>query len=82
MNRIQLKIITSCVLSVGCASVNLLQAQNRPNIIVILSDDQGWGDLSINGNKNLRTPNIDKLAHQGVRFTQFYVSPVCSPTRA
>ena len=82
MNRIQLKIITSCVLSVGCASVNLLQAQNRPNIVVILSDDQGWGDLSINGNKNLRTPNIDKLAKQGVRFTHFYVSPVCSPTRA
>ncbi len=54
----------------------------RPNVIIILSDDQGWGDLSINGNKNLSTPNIDRLAESGVRFTRFFVSPVCSPTRA
>lgn len=54
----------------------------RPNIIVIMSDDQGWGDLSINGNRNLHTPNIDYLAQTGVRFNHFYVSPVCSPTRA
>jgi arylsulfatase A-like enzyme len=53
-----------------------------PNIIVIMSDDQGWGDLSMNGNKNLHTPNIDLLAEKGVRFDRFYVSPVCSPTRA
>lgn len=53
-----------------------------PNVIVILSDDQGWGDLSCNGNKNLSTPHIDSLAKQGARFEQFYVCPVCSPTRA
>lgn len=56
--------------------------ENRPNIIIILSDDQGWGDLSINGNKNISTPNIDRLAQNGVTFENFYVSPVCSPTRA
>jgi arylsulfatase A-like enzyme len=55
---------------------------SRPNVIVIVTDDQGWGDLSINGNKNLNTPNIDKLAVNGAYFTQFYVCPVCSPTRA
>ena len=54
----------------------------NPNIILIMSDDQGWGDLSINGNQNLHTPNIDLLAEKGVRFNHFYVSPVCSPTRA
>lgn len=54
----------------------------RPNVIVILTDDQGWGDLSVHGNTNLRTPNIDRLAHEGARFERFYVSPLCSPTRA
>lgn len=54
----------------------------RPNVIVILTDDQGWGDLSLNGNTNLSTPNIDALGRSGARFDRFYVCPVCSPTRA
>ena len=54
----------------------------RPNVIVILSDDQGWGDLSSNGNNNLSTPHIDSLARDGATFDRFYVCPVCSPTRA
>ena len=57
-------------------------AHERPNVIVILTDDQGWGDLSIHGNSAIETPNIDRLARDGVRFDRFYVSPVCSPTRA
>ena len=56
--------------------------EKQPNIIVILSDDQGWGDLSMNGNTNLSTPNIDKLAMSGATFNHFFVCPVCSPTRA
>lgn len=54
----------------------------QPNIIVILTDDQGWGDLSLNGNTNLSTPNIDSIARDGASFDRFYVCPVCSPTRA
>ncbi len=54
----------------------------HPNVIVILADDQGWGDLSLHGNQNLNTPALDKLARQGAQFTNFYVQPVCSPTRA
>lgn len=54
----------------------------KPNVVIILADDQAWGDLSLNGNKNLQTPNIDKMASEGVRFTNFYVCSVCSPTRA
>jgi arylsulfatase A-like enzyme len=65
----------------SCDNPRESKPQN-PNIIIILSDDQGWGDLSINGNKNLNTANIDRLAQNGVRFNHFYVSPVCSPTRA
>ncbi len=66
-------------LFLSCNSKTII---DPPNIILILTDDQGWGDLSINGNKNLLTPNIDQLAINGVRFDRFYVSPVCSPTRA
>jgi len=58
------------------------RAADRPNVVVILSDDQGWGDLSLNGNSNLATPNIDSLAKDGASFDLFYVCPVCSPTRA
>jgi arylsulfatase A-like enzyme len=54
----------------------------RPNIVILLSDDQGWGDLGINGNKSLRTPHIDSLARRGATFARFYVQPLCSPTRA
>ncbi len=54
----------------------------KPNILVILADDEGWGDLSINGNTNVSTPNIDSLANSGALLERFFVCPVCSPTRA
>lgn len=54
----------------------------QPNVIVILTDDQGWGDVSFHGNTNLSTPNMDSLARLGARFDRFYVCPVCAPTRA
>ena len=54
----------------------------RPNVIVILADDQGWGDVSLHGNPNLSTPNIDSLARDGAQIKHFYVCAVCSPTRA
>ncbi|MCA9050042.1 MAG: arylsulfatase, partial [Planctomycetaceae bacterium] len=63
-------------------AVSLEKPGERPNIIVILTDDQGWGDLSLNGNSNLSTPNVDRLAMEGASFERFYVCPVCSPTRA
>ena len=59
-----------------------LSANDHPNVIVILTDDQGWGDLSLHGNPNLSTPKIDELARQGAQVEHFYVCPVCSPTRA
>lgn len=57
-------------------------ASQRPNVVIILADDQGWGDLSINGNPVVSTPNIDQLAKDGVSLENFYVEAVCSPTRA
>jgi arylsulfatase A-like enzyme len=53
-----------------------------PNVVVILTDDQGWGDLSLHGNHDLKTPHLDSLAREGARFERFFVQPVCSPTRA
>ncbi len=53
-----------------------------PNIVLIITDDQGYGDVGIHGNDRIRTPNMDRLAREGVRFNRFYVCPVCSPTRA
>jgi arylsulfatase A-like enzyme len=61
---------------------NRLNNERAPNIVLILTDDQGWGDLSFNGNTNLDTPNIDQLGNNGAVFEHFYVQPVCAPTRA
>ncbi len=58
------------------------QAGDRPNIVIILADDQGWGDLRLHGNFNLATPNIDSLAGDGAMFDRFFVCAVCAPTRA
>ncbi len=54
----------------------------QPNIILIITDDQGYGDLSCHGNPVLKTPNLDALHAKSVRFTNFHVSPTCAPTRS
>jgi len=58
------------------------QEKRRPNVVLIMTDDQGYGDMSCHGNTKLKTPNIDRLQREGVEFTQFIVCPVCAPTRA
>lgn len=64
-------------------STPLVAAARRPNIVVILCDDLGYSDLGCYGNRVIQTPNLDRLAARGVRFTDFHAtSPVCSPTRA
>ena len=57
-------------------------AVERPNIILIITDDQGYGDLGCHGNPHIKTPNIDRLYAESTRLTQFHVCPVCTPTRA
>ena len=69
-------------LSLGIAMIGNSVQSAQPNIVVILADDQGWGDLSFNGNQIVSTPNIDRIAEEGVSFENFYVSPVSAPTRA
>lgn len=74
--------ILSSLLILGSGFWALGSAAPSPNIVVFLSDDQGWGDLRSSGNGDLATPNIDSLAKSGASFDRFYVCPVCSPTRA
>ncbi len=57
-------------------------AANPPNIVVVMTDDQGCGDFGFTGNQVIRTPNLDQMARESAQMMQFYVSPVCSPTRA
>ena len=56
--------------------------KRKPNVILIMTDDQGYGDMACHGNKWIKTPNLDKLHSECVRLTDFHVSPMCSPTRA
>ena len=71
-------VLLSCV-----NSLNADEFSERPNIIVLLSDDQGWGDVGYNGHPVLQTPNLDVMASEGVRFDRFYAAGhVCTPTRA
>lgn len=56
--------------------------ETRPNVIVVMTDDQGYGDLGIHGNPHVKTPHLDQFARDGVQFSRFYCSPVCAPTRA
>lgn len=63
------------------ATVPRISIGEQPNVIVIITDDQGYGDLSAHGNPVLKTPNMDKFREDAVRFTDFHVAPMCAPTR-
>lgn len=76
-------LLMAVLVALACPALGEVVAKSDPpNIVIILADDQGWGDLSLHGNKDLSTPNIDSLARDGARFDRFYVCAVCAPTRA
>lgn len=85
MNRVARGIV-GLVAAMVCGGIGAApeaaRAEERPNLLVIITDDQGYGDLSIHGNPVVKTPHLDQLARDGVRLDDFHVSPVCSPTRA
>ena len=70
------------VLLTFIAIPGICQTNQRPNVILIITDDQGYGDLGYHGNPIVQTPHLDKLAAASVRLDNFYVSPVCAPTRS
>ncbi|MCP4788042.1 MAG: sulfatase [Fuerstiella sp.] len=74
--------ITSAALLLICAHATHACADDRPNIILIFTDDQGYQDLGCFGSPNIKTPNLDRMAAEGVRLTSFYAQPVCGVSRA
>ena len=62
--------------------LNILGAKPKPNVILIMTDDQGYGDLACHGNPVIKTPNLDQLHAESIRLTDYHVSPFCTPTRA
>lgn len=82
MERIRITALMRCVLILSALLLTATGFAQRPNIIYIMTDDMGYGDLSCYGQKNYTTPNLDKLAAQGVKFLNAYAAaPVCTPTR-
>jgi len=72
-------------LAIACllATISALSAAVKPNFVIILTDDQGYGDLSCFGSKDVNTPHIDKMAREGAKLTSFYMAaPYCTPSRA
>jgi arylsulfatase A-like enzyme len=80
------RIVILALFYIACtalASANLSAApDSRPNVLIVMADDMGYGDLGVHGNPKIKTPNLDRFAGQSVRLKNFYVSPVCAPTRA
>ena len=70
------------LLALLCFQPRCASAADQPNVILVMTDDQGYGDLSCHGNPILKTPNLDRLYAESVRLTDFHVSPFCTPTRA
>lgn len=75
-------VVTACGAVDPASDASMPAAGSRPNILLIITDDQGYGDSSLTGNPILATPHIDALAAEGARVDRFYVNPVCAPTRA
>jgi arylsulfatase A-like enzyme len=79
-NRFLLLLVT--LIAFHCGPSYAAETSAKPNVVIFLADDQGWGDLSTSGNTNIHTPNIDSLARDGVTLDRFFVCSVCAPTRA
>ncbi len=76
--------VLHCVLAISalCTCITPSLAQMRPNVVLVMTDDQGYGDLRCLGNPLLKTPHLDQLFSESVRLTDYHVSPTCSPTRS
>ena len=72
----------SCLALIGMCVAAAPDAAEKPNIVLVMADDQGWGDMAYNGHERVQTPNFDRMAAEALRFDRYYAAaPVCSPTR-
>ena len=74
--------LVPCALLAAIVAIGKSDAAEKPNIVLIMTDDQGYGDLGFHGNEKIDTPVLDRLAQESVRFDRFFVCPYCTPTRA
>ncbi|MGJ8656009.1 MAG: arylsulfatase [Akkermansiaceae bacterium] len=70
------------IIALGLTTATIAVAADKPNVVIVITDDQGYGDMSFTGNTAIKTPNIDKLRTQGTLLNNFHVDPTCAPTRA
>jgi arylsulfatase A-like enzyme len=82
MKTVVLTVVAACALLVIPHASGKQASAARPNVLLIITDDQGYGDFSAHGNPHLKTPNLDQLGAESIQFDRFFVSPVCAPTRA
>jgi len=82
MNKYCLVLFGCLLILSACTNKSEISNANLPNVILIITDDQGYGDFGFYGNPHIKTPFLDNLAAMSTRFNQFYVCPVCAPTRA
>src|SRR5688572_19192108 len=86
MVRTRIAVVAIAVACLAAATAADAQGQpaspQRPNVVLIITDDVGYGDFGSYGAPDIRTPNIDRLAREGVKLTDFYAAPTCTPTRA
>ncbi len=81
MNRLLSATAVSLALCCATSIPSTAAAPPRPNVLIVLVDDVGYGDFSCHGHPFLKTPHIDRLHGESVRFTDFHVAPMCTPTR-
>ncbi len=74
--------IKSCVMALAMVMMCMGAYAQKPNVVFVLTDDQGYGDIHAHGNKNIKTPHLDKLYENSVRFTDFHVATTCAPSRS
>jgi arylsulfatase A len=83
MNNYKLNLLLAGIIAILANAPATVRAEKLPNLVIILADDLGYGDLSCYGHPSIRTPNLDRMAGEGMRFTDFYVAAcVCTPSRA
>lgn len=80
--KIQFFLLAACSIFFIISCKNQQEPAKQPNVILIMTDDQGYGDFSLHGCDSCQTPTLDKFAQEGIQFDRFYVSPLCAPTRA
>ena len=81
MRKHLVRLVMTLIITVSLSPFANAATKAKPNVVIVITDDQGYGDLASRGNPIIKTPNIDRFAEDSIRFTNFHVSTTCAPTR-